>query len=497
MGPRREVLLAAGGSGGHLFPAEALAIALAKHGVAVHLVTDERATRFGASFPADAVHAISAGTPMARSPLSVLLALGKLARGAVQSYALLGRLKPAAIVGFGGYPTVPPVLAATWRRVPAVIHEQNGVIGRANRLLAPRVGHIATGFASVKGIEGALAAKAVHVGNPVRPAVIAAAKLPFPELAAGGALRLCAFGGSQGARVMSDVVPAALALLDETDRKRLMVVQQAREEDIGRVRQLYLHHAIQAEIQPFFRDLPARIAASHLVIGRSGASTVAELAVIGRPAILVPLPHALDQDQAANAATLAAIGAAEVVTQDVFTPRWLAGALKARLDDPLLLTNAAKAAKSAGIPDAAERLAALVLQVAGLPLHRHWRRSACPASPRCCTIWATRCRARTRRTTTTSSACATRASGRSGGPCRREHLGEAEVVVVSTAIKRDNPELAMAREKRLPVVHAPQMLAELMRLEVNASRWQAPTARRRQPRWWRPCSMQGRASIPP
>jgi UDP-N-acetylglucosamine--N-acetylmuramyl-(pentapeptide) pyrophosphoryl-undecaprenol N-acetylglucosamine transferase len=366
MDPRREVLLAAGGTGGHLFPAEALAIALAQHGVAVHLVTDERATRFGASFPAEAVHTISAGTPMARSPLSVLLALGRLARGTVQSYALLGRLKPAVIVGFGGYPTVPPLLAATWRKVPAVIHEQNGVIGRANRLLAPRVDRIATGFASVKGIEGALAAKAVHVGNPVRPAVIAAATLPFPELAAGGPLRLCAFGGSQGARVMSDVVPAALALLDEADRKRIMVVQQAREEDIGRVRQLYLQHAIQAEIQPFFRDLPARIAASHLVIGRSGASTVAELAVIGRPAILVPLPNALDQDQAANAATLAAIGAAEVVTQDVFTPRWLAGALKARLDDPSLLTKAAEAAKSAGIPDAADRLAALVLQVAGL-----------------------------------------------------------------------------------------------------------------------------------
>jgi UDP-N-acetylglucosamine--N-acetylmuramyl-(pentapeptide) pyrophosphoryl-undecaprenol N-acetylglucosamine transferase len=366
MGAERPVLLAAGGTGGHLFPAEALATALARQGVVVHLATDERATRYGGSFPAAETHVISAGTPMSRSPVNVALAVGKLARGALQSFGLMGRLKPAAVVGFGGYPTVPPVLAATWRGVPTLIHEQNGVLGRANTLLAPRVLRIATGFASVKGIEGTLAAKAVHVGNPVRPAVIEAAKAPFPELVPGGLLRICAFGGSQGARVMSDVVPAALALLGDADRKRIVVIQQAREEDIGRVRQLYLQHSIQAEIQPFFRDLPARIAASHLVVGRAGASTVAELAVIGRASILVPLPGALDQDQAANAATLAAIGAAEVVTQDHFTPRWLAGALKTRLDDPSLLTKAAAAAKSAGIPDAADRLAALVMAIAGL-----------------------------------------------------------------------------------------------------------------------------------
>jgi UDP-N-acetylglucosamine--N-acetylmuramyl-(pentapeptide) pyrophosphoryl-undecaprenol N-acetylglucosamine transferase len=250
--------------------------------------------------------------------------------------------------------------------VPTIIHEQNAVIGRANRMLAPRVRRIATGFATVKGIEGPLAAKATHVGNPVRPAVIAAAGTAFEVPRPGGPLRLCVFGGSQGAKVMSDIVPPAVALLTPEERGRLSIVQQAREEDVPRVRDAYVAAGVEADIAPFFRDLPARMAAAHLVVARSGASTVAELGVIGRPSILVPLPHALDQDQAGNAQSLAAIGAAEVVKQADFTPEWLAGVLKSRLADPSLLTRAAAAAKSAGIPDAADRLAALVIEAAGL-----------------------------------------------------------------------------------------------------------------------------------
>jgi UDP-N-acetylglucosamine--N-acetylmuramyl-(pentapeptide) pyrophosphoryl-undecaprenol N-acetylglucosamine transferase len=234
-------------------------------------------------------------------------------------------------------------------------------MGRANRFVAPRVSMIATGFAAVRSIPGNAKARVVHTGNPVRPAVIEAARTPYPDALAGGTLRLLVFGGSQGARVMSEIVPSALARLSDAQRGRLAVTQQARGEDLQQVEAEYRRLGVAAQVQPFFKDLPQRIADAHLVVARSGASTVAELAVIGRPAILVPLPGALDQDQAANAASLGAIGAALVMPQTEFTPERLAGEIAARLDDPGLLTNAAHAAKSAGIPDAAERLAAAVL----------------------------------------------------------------------------------------------------------------------------------------
>jgi UDP-N-acetylglucosamine--N-acetylmuramyl-(pentapeptide) pyrophosphoryl-undecaprenol N-acetylglucosamine transferase len=361
---RGPILLAAGGTGGHLFPAEALANALAARGLAVHLATDERATKYGKAFPAEEIHEIPSATPSGRAPTQLLGAGAKLARGLLASWSLIGRLRPAAVVGFGGYPTVPPVLAATLRGTPAIIHEQNGVLGRANRLLAPRAVVIATGFGQVRGVAGALAAKQRVTGNPVRQPVLEAAAEPFEPLAPDGVLRLVVFGGSQGARIMSDIVPPALEALSPAERARLSVVQQAREEDLGRVRELYARLGIAAEVSPFFGDMPARIAKAHLVVARSGASTVAELAVIGRPSILVPLAQSLDGDQAANAVTLASIGAATVIPQPDFTPERLAGEIAARLRDPSGLTRAAEAAKSAGVPDAAERLADLVVEVA-------------------------------------------------------------------------------------------------------------------------------------
>ncbi len=361
------VLLAAGGTGGHLFPAQALAEALILRGARIHLATDERATRYGAAFPAEAVHEIASATPSGRSPLGMARAAIMLGRGLVTSFGLVGRLRPAAVVGFGGYPTVPPVLAAALRGFPTIIHEQNGVIGRANRLLAGRATAIATGFAGVRGIAPELLAKLVHTGNPVRPAVLTAAAIPYQEPLAGGRLKLVAFGGSQGARIMSDVVPSAIDLLTPAERLRLDVVQQSRDEDVARVRQTYARLGVAAEVSSFFSDMPARIAASHLVVARSGASTVAELSVIGRPSILVPLPQSLDGDQAANAETLATLGAAQVIAQSEFTPRRLASELSARLADPTGLATAAAAARSAGIPDAAERLADLVLRLARKP----------------------------------------------------------------------------------------------------------------------------------
>jgi UDP-N-acetylglucosamine--N-acetylmuramyl-(pentapeptide) pyrophosphoryl-undecaprenol N-acetylglucosamine transferase len=360
------VVLAAGGTGGHLFPAEALATALAERGIVVHLATDERATRYGKDFPAAAVHEIASATPSGRSPGARARAALVLGKGTLAAWSLFGRLRPCVVVGFGGYPTVPPVLAAALRGIPTLIHEQNGVIGRANRLLAPRARVIATGFATVRGLDAAWAGKQVHTGNPVRPPVLAAAAVPFDPPDATGTLRLVVFGGSQGARVMSDVVPVALEILPAAARARIALVQQCREEDLERVGEIYGRLGIEAELAPFFTDMPARLAAAHLVVARSGASTVTELAVIGRPSILVPYGSSLDGDQAANAAALAASGAATVIAEREFTPERLAGELSRRLAEPERLTAAARAARGAAYPDAALRLADVVIRVAGL-----------------------------------------------------------------------------------------------------------------------------------
>ncbi len=358
------ILLAAGGTGGHLFPAESLAVELVKRGHRVELVTDTRALNYGGSFPAAAIHTVSAATPTGGSILGKARAALMLARGTFEAISLLKRVKPACIVGFGGYPTVPPLLAARLLRVPSILHEQNAVIGRANRFLATGVNAIATGFPMLSGAGVSLLNKAKYTGNPVRPAVLAASQIPYPDFA-DDRLRLLITGGSQGARVMSDVVPLAIGMLPPDIQERLVIVQQARSEDLERVNAVYESLNLDAEVAPFFSDLPARIAAAHLVIARSGASTVSELAVIGRPAILVPFPFALDQDQAANAAQLRASGAVEVVAQSDFDSAWLTAALGRAAFDPEGLTHKAEAAKHAGITNAAERLADLVERVAG------------------------------------------------------------------------------------------------------------------------------------
>lgn len=361
------VLIAAGGTGGHLFPAEALAVALKARGVRVALATDHRVGAIAGSFPAEAVIELPSATPSGRSVPQMARAALLLSAGVAKAVPAIRRLKPVAVVGFGGYPTVPPLAAAALLRLPTVIHEANGVMGRANRLLARWATLIATGFPETRGIPANAPGRRVHTGNPIRPAVLEAAQVPMPEVQAGGRVNLLVFGGSQGARVMSDIVPPALELLSPEHRSRLAVVQQAREEDMARVRDHYTRLGVTAELQPFFKDLPRRMAEAHLVVGRSGASTVAELAVIGRPSILVPLPGALDQDQAANARSLEAIGAATMILQDAFTPERLAEELKARFEDPSRLTKGASAAKSAGITDAAERLADAVLALGGAP----------------------------------------------------------------------------------------------------------------------------------
>lgn len=359
---RAPVLVAAGGTGGHLFPAEALAAALARRGIAVHLATDRRAARYSGAISEDAIHVISSATLRARNPLSMARTASLLGLGLLQAYALIGRLRPAAVIGFGGYPTIPPLLAASWRGVPSLIHDANAVIGRANRMLARRVTAIATTFPDVFGGDPVLTAKATLTGNPVRPAVVSAASIPYP--AASDRLRLLIFGGSQGARVMAEIVPPAIGRLDAALRARLAIVQQTRDEDLLRVRNAYADLGVAADVATFFADLPARMAGSHLVVARSGASTVAELAAIGRPAILVPLPHALDQDQFANAGVLEGAGGAIRMVQGTFTPERLAAEIAALAAAPPRLATMAAAARSLGRLDAADLLADLVLKVA-------------------------------------------------------------------------------------------------------------------------------------
>ena len=359
------VLLAAGGTGGHLFPAEALAEILRDRGIIVDLATDERAERYGKKFPARQIHVIASETVRGRNPVALARTAALLGVGSVQAFRLIGRLGPAAVVGFGGYPTLPPVWAATLRKVPTLIHEQNAVMGRANRFLASRVDRIATSFDDVLARQPALAAKATRTGNPVRPMVTAAAQTSYAVPDTTGPLRLVAFGGSQGARIMADIVPPAVERLEPHLQMRLVVVQQAREEDVARVKEIYARAKVAAEVASFFTDLPARIAAAHLVVARSGASTVAELAAIGRPAILVPLPHALDQDQAANAAVLERAGGALRLKQNDFTPDRLAAEISALASAPQKLVAMAQAARSQGAIDAAQRLADLVVGTIG------------------------------------------------------------------------------------------------------------------------------------
>jgi UDP-N-acetylglucosamine--N-acetylmuramyl-(pentapeptide) pyrophosphoryl-undecaprenol N-acetylglucosamine transferase len=359
----RTILLSAGGTGGHLFPAEALAHEMTRRGWSVHLATDRRAERYAGGFPAAVVHTIPSATFGSRNPFAMARSGWTLWRGFVRSSSVLQRQKPAIVVGFGGYPTLPPLFAATRRGIPTLIHEQNAVMGRANRALAGRVTAIAGGFMAEG--EGLAADKMVVTGNPVRPAVIEAAKSAYPSFNEEKPFRLLVFGGSQGAQFFSEAVPPAIRALPEKARARLAVTQQARPEDETAVRAAYAEMGVAAEIAPFFNDLAQRMAAAHLIISRSGASTVSEIAVIGRPALLVPYPHALDHDQAANAAALAKAGGAEVHRQDSLSPERLSALIGAMMEDKARLLSMAAAARSAGRPDAARLLADLTEAIAG------------------------------------------------------------------------------------------------------------------------------------
>jgi UDP-N-acetylglucosamine--N-acetylmuramyl-(pentapeptide) pyrophosphoryl-undecaprenol N-acetylglucosamine transferase len=360
------ILLAAGGTGGHLFPAEALGVELIRRGLRVRLATDSRALRYSGLFTKDTIEVVPSETVRSRTPWSLAYTGLMLAAGTAVSLNLMRRLKPAAVVGFGGYPTLPPLLAARLFGVPGIIHDANAVLGRANRFLAGHVSAIATSLPGVLDRDPQLSGKTTTVGTPMRPAILAAAAVNYVAPEPTGPFRLLVVGGSQGARVMADIVPGAIERLEPALWNRLVLTQQVREEDMARVRAVYDRLRISAELAPFFPDLPARLASNHLVVSRSGAGTVAELAAIGRPSILVPLPGAIDQDQFANAGVLAQAGGGLRIPQADFTPGRLAAEISALAAAPARLAAMAASARTVGRLDAAERMADLVMKVAGI-----------------------------------------------------------------------------------------------------------------------------------
>ena len=359
-------ILAAGGTGGHLFPAQALAETLLERGWRVVLATDKRGEAFfGDRMASMPIHRVLAAPIAGANIWRRLRALAVIGLGTLQAHLLMLRLRPSVVVGFGGYPSAPTLIAAGQARLPILLHEQNSVMGRANRSIAPRAARIALSFQDTQNLRDSDRVKSIFTGNPVRAAIRTLHAATYAPPDAGGPLRLLVTGGSQGARIFGDVVPAAIASLPQDMRARLHLAQQVRAEDLETVRAQYAESGVQAELAPFFTDMPAKLAQAHLAIGRAGASSVAEFAAAGVPAILVPLPSAADDHQTRNAKTLEAVGAAWAVAQGEFQPPALARRLFNLLRDGDRLTAASVAAKAAANPRAAEALADLVAELAG------------------------------------------------------------------------------------------------------------------------------------
>lgn len=359
---RRHFLLAAGGTGGHMIPAHALAEELMRRGHVVALVTDARGAKIPGLFEGVDVHVLPAGR-LGGGVLGWIKAAKGIWQGRAAARALIREFEPAVVVGFGGYPALPTLLAALSLKLPTALHEQNAVLGRVNRLLARRVDALATAYRQVDRLPAKI--EPVVVGNPVRAEVLALRDQPYPPLTEDGIFRLLVTGGSQGASILSTVVPDALGLLPVVLRQRLQVTQQCRPEDIAQVRARYAELDIPADCATYLGDLPERLGWSHLFVGRSGASSIAELTAAGRPAILVPLPSAMDDHQTANAREMAATGGAASMPQSTFTPQRLAKQMQRMALEPGALENAAKRAKDAGYPNATRDLADLVIRLAG------------------------------------------------------------------------------------------------------------------------------------
>lgn len=358
MTPRRRIVLAAGGTGGHIFPAQSLAGELTARGHRPVVVTDRRGADYSAAFPHMELHAVRSASPSG-TLLAKARAAVEIGAGTWAARALFRRLSPSVVVGFGGYPSFPAMLAAVRMGCPTLLHEQNAVLGRVNRLLAPRVSALALSFPETKGVRPQDEGKAVVTGNPVREGFAAVRDLKYAD-PGDGPLRLLVTGGSLGATIMSDVVPAALALLPEGLRERLRVTQQCRKEDLERVQKVYAEAGITADLASFIDNVPSLLASSHLAITRAGASTVAEIAAAGRPAVMVPYPHATDDHQTANAKSLVTAGGAWMIPNEKFTVDACRQTLQALFGDPLTLSEMAESARKVGRINAASDLADMV-----------------------------------------------------------------------------------------------------------------------------------------
>ena len=351
-------VVAAGGTGGHMFPAEALARELASRGWRVVLATDARGEQYAHAFPAEERLALDAAT--GSGPIGLLKAGVAILKGVGQAQSAFARIGADVVVGFGGYPSAPALVAAVATRRPTLIHEQNAVLGRTNRMLAPAVGTVASAFPTLGRAPAKVKARAKLVGNPVRPDIRALFDRAYVAPAGDGPIHVLVTGGSQGARILSETAPRALAALPEAIRNRLKVQQQSRPESLESARQIYLEAGINAEVAPFFRDMADRLSQAHLVIGRAGASTCSELAVAALPSVLIPLKIAMGDHQTLNARALSDAGAARVIAEDDLTVDSLTAALNEVLSDPAKLTAMSAAARSVAIPDATARLADLV-----------------------------------------------------------------------------------------------------------------------------------------
>lgn len=361
--PAPLILLAAGGTGGHVFPAEALARELLGRGLRVGLITDQRGNKFSDDLGIP-VYRVAASA-LGKGIINKLRSIAVMGWGVWQAGARLKQLKPAAVVGFGGYPSVPALYAAVQQQIPIILHEQNAVLGRANRVLMNKARVVATSFPHVVGLKPGASTRLVHTGNPVRPAFAALRATPYPVLESEGTLRLLVLGGSLGARIFGSAVPQALTLLPAALRRRIIVSQQCRQENIEEARAAYAAAGIAADLATFFHDVPERMAGAHLFVGRAGGSTVAELTAIGRPAIFVPFPHGHAGEQTANAEAVAEAGGAWLIPEHALTPETLAVRIEALMQMPETLNKAATAARAWGTISAADNLADCVMEVIG------------------------------------------------------------------------------------------------------------------------------------
>lgn len=360
---RPRLLIAAGGTGGHIFPARAVAETLVQAGWQIRLVTDARGLRHAHGFPGEGVDQIEAATPLVKNPVRAAANMMIVMKGFGGAGRIISDFRPDVIAGFGGYPAFPALAHARLKSIPYLIHEQNAVLGRVNRLFAKKAFAVASGFDRLD----RLPKRARHevTGNPVRAAVLAGGMQAYEPIAADGPIRLLVIGGSLGARILSEGVPRAIAALPEVLRNRLEVTQQARAEQIEAARTLYAEAGVKAHCEPFFEDMGPLYRQAHLVISRSGASSVSEIAALGRPSLLVPLEIAMDDHQRANAEGLVAAGAAQIVTEAEIAANALPARLETLLGDGEVLASMAGAALQAGKPDAHLRLASLLQSALG------------------------------------------------------------------------------------------------------------------------------------